>query len=99
MEIIAKLIITFTLGYMIAYSLKRWMKVTISIFGILAIPLILLIFFAGDNHTAWSAIGAGLGILLTGTINMIKAAYASLPIITIGTSLGLIAGSGLFAKQ
>lgn len=96
MEIIAQFIITFMLSYIAAYSTKRWLVVGMTVFGVIAIPILAILFLAGNDHAAWATIGAGLSVLLTGIINLISTSFSHLPAMTLGTCLGLIVGSGIF---
>lgn len=95
MEYIAQFIVTFALGALATYSLRRWTMIAAMIFGILAIPLLAVLFFAGDGATFWQSVGDGIAVLLTGLLNLTQAGFAAMPVMTAGTLIGAIWGTGL----
>lgn len=88
MEYIAQFAITFALGWIAIYSTKRWTSVVLSIFGILAIPVLIIMFFAGDESAFWQTLGSGLGLLLEGALNGLGALFKTAPVMTVGAVIG-----------
>lgn len=93
---LSQFIVTVTLGAVIAYSLRRMTMLTIAIFGvIIGLPLLAIILFAGTTGESWNTIGKGLEMMSGGILNLIKAGLITSPVMTTGTLIGLVYGSGL----
>lgn len=98
MEHLAQFVLTFCLGWIAAYSLRKWLWAAAAVFGLFAIPLLALLFFAGAESAIWNSLGAGLSLLLIGLLNGLQSLFGSLPVMTLGMLAGVALGSGLFSQ-
>ncbi len=97
MEYLAQFLMTFGLGWVAAYSLRKWLWAAITVFGVIAVPLLALLFFAGEESAIWDSLGAGLSLLLIGLLNGLQSLFGSLPVMTLGMLAGVAFGSGIFS--
>lgn len=93
MEYVAQFLVTFGLGWAVAFSLKKWAFVIFAVTGVLALPVLLIILVLGEG-SFWEYLGALISHIAIWFFETVGDLFKSAAVLTVGCFLGVMKGLG-----